>query len=156
MKVVFWVLFGLLLAGILLYVIPAVLVFYYLFRGRRSPGLEERDLKGTSYEPYKDLLKEEIARFKKYEMRTVSTKASDGKMLKSLYLDGGFEKTAILVHGFRATPFGNFAILGRFLYEEMHFNLLLPDNRATGGSEGKYIGFGLLEKKDVRSWARYP
>ena len=56
MKIFLLILGGLILAGILFYVIPAILVFRYLFRGKRSPGLEERDLTGTSYEPYQEML----------------------------------------------------------------------------------------------------
>ena len=37
----------------------------------------------------------------------------------------------------------------------MNFNLLIPDDRAHGRSEGKYIGFGCLDRKDCLAWCRY-
>jgi len=155
MEIFLGILFGLLGLGLLFYVFPAIAVFLILFLGTNKPDFDERDLKGTVYEPYEELFKENIGFFKKLEMEDVYVNAYDGKKLHGRYLDGGFSKTAILIHGYRSTPYNNFAVLGRFLYEEKGFNLLFVENRATGGSGGKFVGFGLKEKYDVRSWARF-
>lgn len=34
----------------------------------------------------------------------------------------------------------------------MGYNILMPDNRASGKSEGKYIGYGYLDAKDYLLW----
>ena len=155
MDIFITILASLVLIGILLFVTPAIVVFLILFRGKRFPDLDKQDLTGTQYEPYKDLLVEDIGFFRNRKMRSVEVRSFDGKTLRGQYLDGGFDKTAILIHGYRSSPFNNFAVLGRFLYEEQGFNLLFADNRATGRSEGAFSGMGLLEKYDVRSWERY-
>ena len=155
MRIVFLVLGILLLVGIVFFVAPAIVVFFILFRGRQSEDLYKRDLTGTQYEPFKKLLAEDTRYFRKQEMQDVFVTAFDGLKLHGLYLDGGYDRTAILIHGYRSSAFNNFAVLGRFLFEEQHFNLLFADNRATGKSEGKFVGLGLLEKFDVRTWVRY-
>ena len=42
----------------------------------------------------------------------------------------------------------------RFL-NSLGYNLLFVDNRAHGLSQGKYIGFGVLDSIDVNSWVDY-
>jgi fermentation-respiration switch protein FrsA (DUF1100 family) len=42
----------------------------------------------------------------------------------------------------------------RFYYEH-GLSVLLVDQRAHGASEGKYIGYGLLERYDCQQWAWY-
>ena len=37
-------------------------------------------------------------------------------------------------------------------YHDLGFNILLPDNRAHGESEGTYIGFGWLDRLDCIQW----
>lgn len=61
---------------------------------------------------------------------------------------------AILMHGYRSSAPIDFApafepLLGR------GFSLLIPDQRAHGDSEGKRIGYGVLERYDVVDWAKY-
>lgn len=58
------------------------------------------------------------------------------------------------VHGYRSHPLCDFP--GCVL--DMHndgYGLFQIDNRALGGSEGKYITFGLLERYDTVDWCRY-
>ena len=155
MDIVVTILASLVLVGLVFFVIPAIVVFVVLFRGKRFPDLDKQDLKGTQYEPYQEMLKEDIGYFRKQEMAEVSVKSFDGRVLRGKYLDGGYDKTAILVHGYRSSPLNNFAVLGRFLFEEKGFNLLFVDQRATGESDGMFVGMGLLEKFDVRAWERY-
>lgn len=60
------------------------------------------------------------------------------------------KKTIILVHGF-GVDHNSLNIFGQLFYR-LGFNVLMPDNRAAGISKGKYVGFGLLEKKDLLEW----
>jgi fermentation-respiration switch protein FrsA (DUF1100 family) len=60
-------------------------------------------------------------------------------------------KTAILAHGYtgKGKDMGRFA---RFYHEELGFNVLMPDARGHGESEGDYIGFGWHERLDYLQW----
>ena len=61
------------------------------------------------------------------------------------------KKTVIAIHGYKSCGYREYATFVRF-YHEMGCNVLLPDNRAHGGSEGRYIGFGWLDRLDTLEW----
>jgi len=80
----------------------------------------------------------------------------DGLQLQGHYIPPVGEAKGIYlqVHGYRSHPLCDF--IGAAL--PMHrdgYGLFLIDQRACGGSEGKYITFGLLERYDVLEWCRY-
>ena len=60
----------------------------------------------------------------------------------------------LLVHGYRAQSIHDFSCVVKLLLDE-GFSCLLIDHRAMGLSEGKYIGFGVLERHDVIQWCEY-
>ncbi len=62
--------------------------------------------------------------------------------------------TVVLVHGYRADWFKDFGLMLEF-YHEMGVNILLPDDRAHGKSEGEHIGFGYFDHFDVEKWVDY-
>ncbi len=57
---------------------------------------------------------------------------------------------AVIIHGYggRAQSFWDFARV----YYEAGFNVLTPDLRAAGESDGNYIGMGWLDRRDLISW----
>lgn len=61
------------------------------------------------------------------------------------------DRWVVCVHGYTATGPNEFAWFFDF-YRRMGFNLLLPDNRAHGESEGEYVGMGVLDSRDIRLW----
>ena len=40
------------------------------------------------------------------------------------------------------------------MFHQQGYNVLLPDARAHGQSQGKYIGYGWPERYDVRKWSK--
>lgn len=62
------------------------------------------------------------------------------------------EKTAIILHGYMNSKddMGAYASL----FHNLGYNVLMPDARAHGQSQGKTIGYGWMEKDDVRKWAQ--
>lgn len=81
----------------------------------------------------------------------------DGLKLKGLLLthDNNNKKFAILVHGYKCNGRDEMSHLARHYYDDLGFACLIPDDRAHGKSEGKYIGFGYLDHFDVLSWSNY-
>ncbi len=57
-------------------------------------------------------------------------------------------------HGYRSSSVRDFASACSF-YSDHGFSLLLPDQRASGQSEGRYITFGVKESRDARAWCEY-
>lgn len=58
--------------------------------------------------------------------------------------------TVIIAHGYMSDSFA----MGEYaeMFYNMGYDVLLPDNRAHGESEGKYIGFGWLDRLDYTKW----
>ena len=79
----------------------------------------------------------------------------DNLKLHGLFINNQTNKTIICVHGYKAKDgLYDFGMSAKFL-NSLGYNLLFVDNRAHGLSQGKYIGFGVLDSVDVNSWVDY-
>ena len=79
----------------------------------------------------------------------------DGLKLRGLLrLTPNARGTIILFHGYRGTPDFDFCVSEPF-YEKQGMNVLMPYQRSHGKSEGKFITFGVRERKDVHSWINF-
>lgn len=74
-------------------------------------------------------------------------KGADGK-------SGDIKRIAICFHGYTGHGGGNNSAAARFFLEN-GFDVLLPDARAHGMSDGEYIGFGCLDRYDGLAWIRF-
>ena len=78
--------------------------------------------------------------------------ATDGLNLSAYYLPAEKDqhKTAIIAHGYmgQASDMPQYAKI----YHDLGYNVLMPDARGHGKSEGDYIGFGWHERKDYLQW----
>lgn len=76
----------------------------------------------------------------------------DHLKLSAIYLpaEQESEKTVIVAHGYMgdAETMANYAKM----FHDLGYNVLVPDARGHGRSEGKYIGFGWPERKDYVQW----
>ena len=67
---------------------------------------------------------------------------------------GNNEKIVIGVHGYKSYSRPQFGPFIEF-YHSLGYSLLAVDDRAHAPSEGKYIGFGVLDRLDCVDWAKY-
>lgn len=77
--------------------------------------------------------------------------ASGNYRLDANYIPNGHsKKTAIILHGYM----NNKDTVGFYatLFHKLGYNTLQPDARSHGESQGKYIGYGWVEKADVKKW----
>ena len=58
----------------------------------------------------------------------------------------------IMCHGYNGNGLRQIKLSKQFY--KMGFNILIPDARGHGKSEGKYIGMGWLERKDILEWIK--
>lgn len=88
-----------------------------------------------------------------FKNEDLSLKSSDGLTLhaKIFYTDKNSNLWAILVHGYGRD--GTFAYDYAENYLKHGWNVLIPDLRASGTSEGNFITMGALESKDIALWA---
>lgn len=61
------------------------------------------------------------------------------------------DKVVIMMHGFRAQDYDDFALSIKYFGKE-NYNIILPYQRAHGKSEGKHLTFGIKERFDCRDW----
>ena len=81
--------------------------------------------------------------------------AVDGLRLWAAVVPGreGCHRWAVCIHGYHDTYESMGAIAKH--YHEVGWNVLLPDQRGHGRSEGDYIGWGYDERLDVLSWVNW-
>ncbi|MEI3606389.1 alpha/beta hydrolase [Pseudogracilibacillus sp. SE30717A] len=90
-----------------------------------------------------------------YEDQTpirLTQNAYDDLLLQADYInnENDSSKTVILVHGFRKekADMGNYT---KFYYDQ-GYNILMPDSRGHGESEGDYYGYGWHDRHDLIGW----
>ena len=85
------------------------------------------------------------------DTQIITRQSEDGLTLSARYLqNGNSKKTVIVAHGYRGTS--KDAAFWAKMYYDMGYNVLAPDARAHGASEGKTITFGWKEKQDYQGW----
>ncbi len=92
----------------------------------------------------------------KSDFETISLSSSDGLNLKGYYLEAKkpTNQTVIIAHGY-ASKAKSMAAYAKYYHETLNYNVLMPDARGHGASEGNYIGFGWPERKDYLQWIDY-
>ena len=133
---------------------------YYAYRTafynnpKKNPPNPYRHVKddGSEESAYsKRLIDEMIAR----PAENVYITSRDGLKLRArLYMQNENAPFAIAMHGYRSTPMLDFSG-GGALALELGLNLLMPDQRACGESEGKCVSFGYNESLDTLDWVRF-
>ncbi|REB08025.1 alpha/beta hydrolase [Sporosarcina sp. BI001-red] len=102
------------------------------------------------------LLKEAKIWYAEQPKNTITMQSYDNLKLKAQFIKNNksdAHQAVILAHGFRNTgeDMGKYA---KFYYDQ-GFDVLLPDARGHGDSEGDYIGYGWHERLDYKDWIQY-
>ena len=66
----------------------------------------------------------------------------------------GVKKAVICFHGYTGEGLSNHIAIADYFLKK-GYAMLMPDARAHGESEGEYIGFGCLDRKDALSWVNW-
>ncbi|WP_416149613.1 alpha/beta hydrolase [Salipaludibacillus sp. HK11] len=85
---------------------------------------------------------------------TIELTSYDGLLLEGYFLENENKtgKAVILAHGFRSDREGMEEYV-QFYYDQ-GFDILIPDARGHGESEGDYIGYGWHERLDIIQWSQ--
>ncbi len=105
-----------------------------------------------AFEPYREKIRRDRAWYKEQPVRTVSIRSHDGLTLYADVLEAeNAVATVLLMHGYRGSGASDFSMVLPF-YHHNHINIVCPDQRACGRSEGKFITLGEKERFDCRLW----
>ena len=128
-------------------------LYRYIFC-RNSSWLFTRlfDSKGHE-EAYYEYRKRGEEKLKTLPQKIFTMETPKGENLKGFYYENGARgrKIAFLVHGYRS----DHADTGGMAYDYYAgrgFDVFAPDHRAAGESEGRFIGFDVLESRDCLEW----
>ncbi len=93
-----------------------------------------------------------VQQFDKLDKST-KTLSNGGLKLDAWYVPAAVKtnKTVIVVHGFRQDK-SAMRMYGE-LFHQLGYNVLIPDNRGAGDSQGQFISYGYYDKTDVIAWA---
>lgn len=134
------------LAAVLIFAALSLACRYFIKYACVRPGYDKD-------KEYSALSKKEAARTEGVLDTSLETITSrDGLTLTSRVIKAQTEsdRWAIVVHGYHSDKGGVASIAYRF--RQQGYNVLMPDLRAHGESEGKYITMGWLERLDIIDW----
>ncbi len=148
-----------LLIAVFLFLLPVFtgwLVFYKAcVRWKEMPWLVEDEIKKTSYKKYYSFLASSNSWICAHDPVDVWITNRDGLKLHGLWIPAKNAKgTVLFAHGYRSTYLLDFGGAMDY-YHKKGMNLLIPDQRSHGKSEGKYITFGVKESEDMLQWLAY-
>ncbi len=144
--------------GVLAAVGAGETAYFYRRTMIRNNAKVERTMKmsGTDWSQYAPVLAERKAFMMAQNHRDVYQMSFDKLKLHATYFPeiqnmDGKKKVAICFHGYTSQGLADYIGLSDY-YLKRGFAMLLPDARAHGQSEGEYIGFGCLDRKDALVW----
>ena len=126
--------------------------FTACMRKKDRAWLDPEALKGTTYEKYTEHMYRADCWLKEHDAQAVSVRSNDGLELHALWIPAENARgTILLAHGYRSTRLLDFGMVYS-LYHDLGINLLVPEQRCHGSSEGKFITFGVKESEDMLAW----
>lgn len=118
-------------------------------------SITETDDQKIINENYEEITKKVDEWLETADVSTANITSDDGLNLVADYYNTNPDshKYAIVVHGYS----GNRVHMKAYglYYAEQDYNILMPDLRSHGDSEGTYIGMGWLDKDDMLKWIDY-
>ena len=150
-----------LIGAILVFVIASFAVVTLMFFGalRRKPKSGKSSVDTASLLPEFEQFRDEVRASKQWfldqnpEIATI--RSHDGLLLKAHVLPAeNAVGTVLLMHGYRSRGLSDFSCVFPF-YHKYGVNVVVPDQRACGDSEGTFITLGVKERHDCRRWIDY-
>lgn len=145
-----------LIAIILLFLVSGAYVFIIGCWGRgKIDWLDEEQAKKTPWGKYYPVILDSHRFLQEKQARDVYITSHDGLRLHALWIPAGNAKgTVLMAHGYRSTMLID-CYLGFELFHRLGWNILVPEQRTHGKSQGRFITFGVKESRDMEGWIHY-
>lgn len=152
MAIFLWILVGTL---ILIFCSGAYVFVLACVRRKELPWMVEEEIKKTNYAKYYNCILASDAWLKEHNAQDVYVTSKDGLKLHGYWIPAENPRgTILLAHGYRSTLLVDFGLAFAF-YHALGMNVLVPQQRSHGESEGRYITFGVKESEDMKCWIQY-
>lgn len=141
-------------AGVIATAQIAEAAYFYRRTMKRNKAKVERTIKmaGTDWSKHMPFIEERKEYMYAQPHEDVYCRSFDGLKLHGVYFPGEKKnKLVICFHGYTSEGMKDYSGLSGY-YLKHGFRMLLVDERAHGQSEGKYIGFGCLDRQDALQW----
>lgn len=144
------------LGVLLLIVFSGGYVFFIACRrGKQINWLVREELEKTPYGAFYEGVVAAAQWLEQHKVQDVYIDSEDHLRLHGLWIPADKPKgTILLAHGYRSSYLLDFSMV-LDVYHKLGFNMLVPDQRSHGKSEGKYITFGVKESRDMLCWIRF-
>lgn len=132
-------------------------IYFYRRTMKRNEAKTERTIKmaGTDWSQYAKMLGERKEYLYAQTHQDVWITSEDGLKLHAVYFPrGGESKVVVCFHGYTSEGMKDYIALSDY-YLKRGYSMLLVDERAHGKSEGEYIGFGCLDRRDALLWVNW-
>lgn len=129
--------------------------FAACWQKKRRNWLDPEELKGSSTAKLYPYILHAHNWLSNHKVEDVYVTSKDGLELYGRWIPAENPKgTILLAHGYKSTPYIDFSLV-LDVYHNLGMNMLIPDQRCHGKSEGKYITFGVKEWQDMACWVEY-
>ncbi|MDY3249033.1 MAG: alpha/beta hydrolase [Candidatus Choladocola sp.] len=142
------------LAGLLAAAEAGSSAYFYRRTMMRNNAKMERTMKmaGIDWSQHMPFIQECKEQMMAQAHEDVWVYSDDGLKLHGTWFpQGDCRKTVICFHGYTSRGLNDYTGLSSY-YLKRGYAMLLVDERAHGESEGQYIGFGCLDRKDALKW----
>ncbi len=134
-------------------------VSWYFYRRTmtRNNAKTERTIKmaGTDWNQHMDFIQERKAYMLEQPHEDKWVTSEDGLKLHATWFpQQNQKKVVICFHGYTSKGMSDYIGLSDYYFKK-GYSMLLVDERAHGESEGKYIGFGCLDRLDALKWIEW-
>lgn len=146
--IVLWILLGI----VLLLILISLVTFFAVCGRKEIPWEDHESMVKAVGESYANLIQGGVDWLRAQNPRELTLTSYDGLRLHARWIPAEKARgTIVFFHGWHSSIVGDFGpSMPR--YHDMGFNLLLTDQRAQNGSEGRFITFGIRESRDVAPW----
>ncbi|MCD8149789.1 MAG: alpha/beta hydrolase [Clostridiales bacterium] len=130
--------------------------YFYNRTMKRNNAKVERTMKmaGTDWNQHMPFIEERKEFMLAQPHEDVYIESDDGLKLHGTWFPQTGKKAVICFHGYTSKGMSDYIGLSGY-YLKHGYAMLLVDERAHGESEGKYIGFGCLDRYDALEWIRW-
>ena len=134
-----------------------IATYFYRRTMIRGNARTDRTMKmaGTDWNQHMAFIKERKEAMLSQEHSDQWIMSEDGLRLHATWFPkDDCKKVVICLHGYTSQGMSDYIGLSGY-YLNKGYSMLLPDLRAHGESEGTYIGFGCLDRKDTLKWIQW-